>query len=159
MSHIVHPVERRRDTRRSVDMSAVIARWPSSPNVLGETALVEEMGPFGFRLRTGLELRPEDVIRVIPQGAAIPLYARIIWTHRDGLIEKGRDRRVGAAHVAGCATLDGPPDETRAGNSAPLKEFLASVVRGIGWALFFAALLGIMASAGYLLFSLMRLMM
>ena len=159
MSHIVHPVERRRDTRRPVDLSAVIARWPSSPKVFGETALVDEMGPFGFRLRTGLELRPDDVIRVIPQGAPIPLYARIIWARRDGLIEKGHDRRVGAAHLAGCATLDGPPDETRAGGSTPWKEFLASVVRGIGWALFFAALLGVMTSAGYLLFSLLRLML
>ncbi len=158
MNTLVRPIERRRDTRRQVDMSAVIARWPSSADVPGEIAQVEDMGPFGFRLRSGLELHRDDVIRIIPQGAAIPIYARIVWSHRDGVIEKGPDHRVGAAHAVGCVTLDGPPRAARSPEETPLREFLGSVYRGLGWAAFFAVVLGVMASAGYLLFTLVALL-
>ncbi|HEX7897265.1 MAG TPA: hypothetical protein VF950_05870 [Planctomycetota bacterium] len=150
--------DRRREIRHPANGSVLVARWPVAPDTRDDHAQLENMGLTGFRFRSGHGFQRGDILLVYLSGARGPVVGRVVWTRRDGVIEKGPAGQVGAAWLAGCETLEELPNGGLPAMPASARDLLASVARGIGWSALFAVALVASVAAGYFLASLFGLL-
>lgn len=140
--------ERRHSVRQAISAPALVLHWGSTRQVW-ESASLQDFGASGFRLRTGLQVRDNDVILILRETDRKPICAEVVWSRKDGLVEKGLSGRCGQAFLAGCRLRLEPPPRFLARMMGTAGRGLAVALKVLARFALVAAVVALFAAALY----------